>query len=524
MQTSSSEASREDLERAVLIARELRKRLPWQPSKGTQEAAYRSQATVIGFGGSAGGGKTDLGIGLALTLHSKSLIVRREATQLVSITDRINELLHGQPYSYNGSDRIWRIPPAGDLLQRQIELGSMQQIEDWVKYMGRPHDLLVIDEGEHFAEIQVRALMGWLRSPLNIRCRALITFNPPSNEEGMWLLKYFAPWLVPGHPRAAADGELRYYTTIDGEEYECQRDSGRFWSVQYDGKLTRLRDIADGNIKPQSRTFIRSKLSDNPYLSNTGYASMLSAMPEPLRSQLLNGDFTAGRKDGVWQLIPSAWVDAAMARWERKAQKPPMDAVGVDVSRGGADETIIARRHGMWFDVPIKVQKIDTNDGYAVAAAVLAHTRDSAAINIDVAGVGSSPYDCLSKLTANVHPIDSASAATQSDRSGRLRFLNMRAQMWWAMRDALDPASNTGICLPPDDDLKYQLCAMTWSPEMTKIRMERSENIRKRVGRSLDHATAYVMALIDHPRIDRHLLDEQTKARREYNPFACINN
>ena len=39
-----------------------------------QRTAYDSMADILLYGGSAGGGKTDLGIGLALTQHSRSII------------------------------------------------------------------------------------------------------------------------------------------------------------------------------------------------------------------------------------------------------------------------------------------------------------------------------------------------------------------------------------------------------------------------------------------------------------------
>ena len=61
----------------------------------------------------------------------------------------------------------------------------------------------------------------------------------------------------------------------------------------------------------------------------------------------------AGMEDDPWQVIPTAWVDAAMARWKPLEPRPEMDSVGVDVAMGGKDQTVIARRHGNWFDVPI---------------------------------------------------------------------------------------------------------------------------------------------------------------------------
>jgi hypothetical protein len=71
-----------------------------------------------------------------------------------------------------------------------------------------------------------------------------------------------------------------------------------------------------------SRTFIPSRVSDNPYLMGTGYMTQLQSLPEPLRSQMLYGDFHAGVQDDPWQVIPTAWVEAAMARWKRPRPCP----------------------------------------------------------------------------------------------------------------------------------------------------------------------------------------------------------
>ena len=56
-------------------------------------AAYLSQADVIGYGGAAGGGKTDLIVGSFLTVHKRSLVVRREKAQTDGIVQRCEEIL-----------------------------------------------------------------------------------------------------------------------------------------------------------------------------------------------------------------------------------------------------------------------------------------------------------------------------------------------------------------------------------------------------------------------------------------------
>lgn len=503
--TAATLSERDQLARALVLARELKRRNPWRPLPGPQSLAYASTADVIGYGGAAGGGKTDLACGKTLTQHQKVLVLRREATQLTGIIDRFTELI-GNRDGYNGQERIWRLPER----KLQIEFGSTPSLDDWNKYQGRPHDLLIFDEAANFLEGQVRALLGWLRSvdPTQ-RCQALLTFNPPTNAEGRWIIEFFAPWLDPKHPAPAEPGELRWFAMIDGTEVEVP-----------DG--TPFTHNGD-DIKPMSRTFIPSRVSDNPYLMGTGYMATLQSLPEPLRSQMLRGDFQAGMEDDPWQVIPTAWVEAAMARWKRPDRLAPMDSMGIDVARGGKDATVIARRHGMWFDVPLSYPGAQTPDGPAVAGLVLAASRDGAVQHIDVIGVGSSPYDFLNNANQPVIGVNVSEKALGTDKSGRLRFLNQRSELWWRMREALDPANNTGIALPPDNRLRADLCAPTWEVQGPIIKVEGREEILKRIGRSPDAGSAYILALIDTPK--RQNLPgsgARTANRGEYDPLANL--
>lgn len=452
----------------------------WRPQPGPQAMAYDSKADIIGYGGAAGGGKTDLACGKALTAHKRVLIMRREAPQLTGIIDRLTQLI-GSKEGYNGSEKIWR------LADRQIEFGSVPHLGDESKYQGRPHDLLVFDEAPNFLEKQVRFLLGWLRTTdPDQKCQALLAFNPPTSSDGQWVTKFFAPWLDGKHPKPALPGELRWFAVIDGKDKEV--DSGD--PFEHNGET----------IQPQSRTFIPSRLKDNPYLMATGYMTALQALPEPLRSQMLNGDFKAGLTDDPFQVIPTAWVELAMERWRRPDKLAPMDSEGVDVARGGDDETIIGRRHAMWFDEPLAYPGKQTPDGPTVAGLAIAAKRDAAPIHIDVIGVGSSPYDFLVEAKQQVVGVNVGTKSFYRDKSGKLGFYLLRSELWWKMREALDPANNTGICLPNSPKLKADLCAPKWKLQGDKVAVETREEIVKRIGRSPDYASAYILALMDTPK------------------------
>lgn len=232
---------------------------------------------------------------------------------------------------------------------------------------------------------------------------------------------------------------------------------------------------------------------------------------------MLYGSFEAGMEDDAMQLIPTEWVDIAMARWKEHDVKPPMDGMGVDVARGGRDNTIIARRHGMWFDKAIVYPGTATPDGPVVAGYTVAALRDNAPIHIDVIGVGSSPYDFLNQMSVQVYGVNVSEAARGVDNSGRLRFFNLRTELWWRMREALDPSANNGIALPPDKRLLADLCAPKWSVKGKTVYVESRDDIEKRIKRSPDWASAYVLALIDTPKMAD--LRSHTDRTREYSPY-----
>lgn len=297
--------------------------------------AMESKADVLGYGGAAGGGKSEMLLGLALLRHRRSAIFRREATNLGALLDRIVEIV-GTSNNLNRNTGMLRL--AGN---RQVEFLGCKDPGDEQKQRGRPRDFLGFDEADQFDEFQIRFIMGWLRTTTpNQRCRAVLTFNPPSTVEGRWLIEYFGPWLNDKHPRPVAPGELRWYAMIrHGKDFvETERPNGDIFT--HEGET----------IKPKSRTFIPARVTDNRFLFDTGYIATLQAMPEPLRSQLLYGDFKAGVTDGAWQLIPTAHVEAAMERWSPDGYGlDAIDAVGTDIARGGADSTTICRRRRHWF-------------------------------------------------------------------------------------------------------------------------------------------------------------------------------
>jgi hypothetical protein len=173
-----------------------------------------------------------------------------------------------------------------------------------------------------------------------------------------------------------------------------------------------------------------------------------------------------------------------------------MDALGVDVARGGKDRTTIARRHGDWFNAPLIYRGTTTPDGQAVAGLVLAARSAQSVAYIDSTGVGASPYDLL-KEKIFIVPIVFGAGYEALDITQSFRFFNVRSALWWRMREALDPNGRRRLALPPDKVLKAELCMPRYELRGGKLFVEDRDAIIKRLKRSPDVATAYVLALIE---------------------------
>lgn len=90
---------------------------------------------------------------------------------------------------------------------------------------------------------------------------------------------------------------------------------------------------------------------------------------------------------------------------------------------------------------------------------------------------------------------NASEASTSSDRSRELHFLNLRAEAWWLLREALDPDQGDSLALPPIDRLISELAAPKWGITSNgRVKVESKDDIRARIGRSTDYADALIMA------------------------------
>ena len=455
----------------------------WYPQSKPQWLAFLSRADETFYGGAAGGGKSDLLLGLC-EAHHRSIIFRRVFPNLRFLVERSRQIYNNtnntaQKDSYNESLHVWRLSEGN-----MIEFGAMQYEGDKTNFQGRPHDLIGFDEVAEFTENQFVFVTAWNRSTNpDQRVRVVATGNPPTDEAGGWVTRRWGAWLNKQHPHPAEPGELRWYATIDGKEMEVE--SGDMF--EHKGE----------SIIPRSRTFIPARLDDNIFLSDDGrYKSVLQSLPEPLRSQLLNGDFDASSMPDPFQIIPTEWVRAAQKRWlERERPTTPLTAVGIDPSRGGNDKTSLAKRYDNWFDEVKSWPGVVVKDGAIMAELSRIEIGDAKPIyiNIDVNGIGSSGYDHLKVIYDMVRPFNGAEGSEYRDKSKKLKMRNKRAEMYWRMRDALDPIDGDDLALPPDTELLADLCSARYEVSSAGVKVEDKAQIKERIGRSPDIGEAVMM-------------------------------
>lgn len=465
--------------------------LRWVPNPGPQTRAYFCQADELFYGGEAGGGKSALITGLAVNEHEHSLLLRRHRDDAKDLAENelLSRILDGNRDGWNGQDLIYRID------KRTIEYGGCKDLEDRQRYKGKPHDLKAFDEITDFLEKQYRFIIGWNRSSTpGQRCRVVVTGNPPTTAEGLWVIRRWAAWLDPQHPNPAKDGELRWYVTDDEDKDIEVSGPGEY---EINGKM----------VASRSRTFIRAGLSDNPELGDD-YKAVLDALPKELRDAYRDGKFSASIKDNPWQLIPTAWVLAAQARWTPKPPlNTPMCAMGADIAQGGEDNNVIATRYDGWFSPLITIPGKLTPTGTDIAGVLVANRRDNALVTIDCGGgYGGSAYKHMKDNNIEAFAYKGSEGSNSRTEDRTIGFTNIRTESWWRFREALDPSQRGGspIALPNDPRLLSDLTAPTFDTKNGNIRMEPYERILDRLGRSLDHGSAVVMCWFRGPKMETH--------------------
>jgi hypothetical protein len=456
--------------------------LAWVPNFGPQTEAFYCEADELFYGGQAGGGKTDLLIGVALTAQSNSLLLRRLNGDVDDLVQRARAIA-GDGHGFNGQSKVLRLDAA------VVRFGGCQFEEDKERYKGRARDFYGFDEIADFTFGQYKFITAWNRSTKpGQRCRVVCAGNPPTRPSGLWVVQYWGAWLDPNHPRPAKPGELRWYVRGPSDE-----------DIEVEGRGPHTFEWSRKPLIARSRTFIPSSLSDNPDLTATDdYEANLDNLPIELQRAYRDGDFTVGIADDDWQVIPSGWIEAAMQRWVKDIPKRmAMTAMAVDVAPGGGDQRVIGWRYGGWF-APFDAKREADKTGRNTAADVVRHRRNRCPVIVDLGGGwGGDAVIAMKDNGIDVVAFNGVEATTRRSRCGKYTFRNKRAWATWTMREELDPSQEGGsvIALPPDPELKADLASYRYEITSGGILVEAKEKQRERIGRSPDKGDTAIMCL-----------------------------
>ncbi len=209
-------------------------------------------------------------------------------------------------------------------------------------------------------------------------------------------------------------------------------------------------------------------------------------------------------------LIPIEWIELANKRWEEwqkngwKIQEP--GRLGVDVAGMGRDSSVLCPRHGCIVPNYEQYQSAGKAEHMKIAgitANYLTNNKDSKAF-IDTIGEGAGVYSRLEEQGYNnaFSCKFSEGANGLKDITGVYEFANMRAYLFWAVRDWLNPANKTGAALPPCDLFTEEATEIKWKFRSDgKIIIEPKEDIKKRINRSTDYFDSLANTFYPHDHV-----------------------
>lgn len=213
----------------------------------------------------------------------------------------------------------------------------------------------------------------------------------------------------------------------------------------------------------------------------------------------VEGEFAESGDDAI---IPLSWAEKAVDRWHECGGKGEGNTVyGVDPAYKGDDKTTIARLVG---NVVEDIEAHSKEDTMQTAGRVAAKLKPDTPCGVDVIGIGAGVYDRLKELGyKKTFPVNVAETAAHrnkpiTDSSGELEFENLRAAIWWMLREALDPTNPDALAIPPDseDRLIGDLTAPAYGySSRGKVKVESKDDIKKRIGVSTDYADAVGLAV-----------------------------
>mgnify|MGYP000910545621 FL=1 len=330
------------------------------------------------------------------------------------------------------------------------------------------HLLVVVDEAAGVAEEIFEAIMGVLTSA---HCRLILIGNPTDiggqfyrafRTEG-WKTGKTAAWDTPNFKELGITREDIINNTWEAKV--PRKDNGDFdWPYPW---------------------LITPKWAHDAFLEwGTSHPAWFARV---------EGEFP---EQGEYNVIPLGWIEQAQDRWpDVVPDRNEQVVLGVDVARGGMDLSAIAVRQGSKI---LSVETFSNMDGPLLAGEIAVRYRrlKASRANIDIIGLGAAVEDALKDPVYHditVVPVNVATSSDVLDSDGNRKYQNLRAELWWTLRSALDPKTENPLALPPDDGLLGDLAAPKYDFRKGWIQIEAKEETKHRLGRSPDVGDAVML-------------------------------
>tara|TARA_R110000787_G_scaffold195034_1_gene306410 strand:+ start:260 stop:1969 length:1710 start_codon:yes stop_codon:yes gene_type:complete len=243
----------------------------FKPNAGPQTDFLASPERDVFYGGAAGGGKSYALLADLLRYcdnpNHRALIIRRTLDELTELVDKSKQLY---PRAFPGatfreSKAMWQFPSGATAW-----FSYLDKDKDVTRYQGQAFTWIGIDEITHYPTPFV---WEYLRSRLRTTDPEINSYmrctGNPGGVGGWWVKKMYIDPAPANAPFAATDVDT--------------------------GNALLWPDTATNGKAGQPlflRKFIPARLTDNPYLAETGeYEAMLRSLPEVERRRLLEGDW-----------------------------------------------------------------------------------------------------------------------------------------------------------------------------------------------------------------------------------------
>ena len=222
-----------------------------------QRQAVAAPADEVLFGGSLGGGKTEMILKhmvdiCCLVPNAKTLVIRRSFPELIEIAGRLKKRIPPQLATYNKSDHVLRFHHNG----AELHLGYLDSEDDATRYQGQEYVKVGFDELTHYDKEWVALVTSRIRGTGQIAedmtrhgfTMGVLAASNPGGRGHAWTKETFIDPAPAGEPFTGEDGVRR--------------------------------------------VFIPSSLYDNPFIDHEDYVRRLGALDPERKRALIEGDWS----------------------------------------------------------------------------------------------------------------------------------------------------------------------------------------------------------------------------------------